>query len=178
VQKNSKLNQLFKISVSVSFPFLSSHYSSSGLTRMPGHGSRFQSISRSDRERFPPVARPLFRKPPHSPLTPLLPLVNLDRPLISIPSASTIQVFAICKIEVFSLAKWQNSETRNINFRDFWATMLLLALQTTGEAWNGYMHDFAVEWPRCTESDDYLQSDCELNLPLSCSPLQESDTLG
>lgn len=33
-------------------------------------------------------------------------------------------------------------------------------LLTGSEGWNGYMHDYTVIEPRCTESENYLDSDC------------------
>lgn len=73
-----------------------------------------------------------------------------------------------------------------ISFRDFATSLVMLAVFTNGEVgsllpastavnsaltlnvacracqgWNGYMHDYALSWPRCTKDDNlYLRSDC------------------
>lgn len=31
---------------------------------------------------------------------------------------------------------------------------------TSSEGWNAYMHDYTIEFPRCTENKNYLLSDC------------------
>jgi len=91
-------------------------------------------------------------------------------------------VFAIFYIEVFGLVRWQTQETHNANYYSFGNTLVLLVLQSTGyvffvsfpekafadsfpasnrEGWNQFMHDYAMtEFPRCTESPNYLESDC------------------
>ena len=49
--------------------------------------------------------------------------------------------FAILFVEVFSLAKWNTAETRNQNYSSMANALVMLAFMTTGEGWNGYMHD-------------------------------------
>ncbi|EPS97893.1 hypothetical protein FOMPIDRAFT_1127618 [Fomitopsis schrenkii] len=58
--------------------------------------------------------------------------------------------FAIMYIEVFSMTKWNSAETRNENYTTMSKALVMLAFMTTGEGWNQYMHDFALEYPRCT----------------------------
>lgn len=58
--------------------------------------------------------------------------------------------FAIMYMEVFSLTKWNSAETRNENYTTLAKALVMLAFMTTGEGWNQYMHDFALEYPRCT----------------------------
>ncbi|GAA6064276.1 hypothetical protein JCM10212_000978 [Sporobolomyces blumeae] len=69
-------------------------------------------------------------------------------------------VFAILYIEVFGLTRWEPQFSHNSNYYTFWNAMVLLVLQSTGEGWNEYMHSATVEFPRCTESYNYLESDC------------------
>ncbi|GAA5936334.1 DNA-binding ATPase [Sporobolomyces koalae] len=70
-------------------------------------------------------------------------------------------VFAIFYIEVFGLTRWQKLETHNANYYTFANALVLLVLQSTGEGWNEFMHDYAsTTFPRCTESPNYLESDC------------------
>ncbi|GAA6002347.1 calcium channel protein CCH1 [Rhodotorula paludigena] len=69
-------------------------------------------------------------------------------------------VYAIFYLEMFGLTRWESAGTRLANYYTFWSTMVLLALQSTGEGWNQFMHDYTVEWPYCTASSAYLFSDC------------------
>ncbi|KAJ6589250.1 Ion transport protein-domain-containing protein [Mycena capillaripes] len=68
--------------------------------------------------------------------------------------------FGILFLEVFALTKWNSGETRSQNFSTMGSTLVMLTFFTTGEAWNQYMHDFALEYPRCTNSDSAEESDC------------------
>ncbi|GAA6027992.1 hypothetical protein JCM8097_001819 [Rhodosporidiobolus ruineniae] len=69
-------------------------------------------------------------------------------------------VYAIFYIELFGLTRWRSSSTHNSNYYTFFNALVLLALQSTGEGWNAYMHEYTVEWPHCTNSQSYLFSDC------------------
>ncbi|TDL23428.1 hypothetical protein BD410DRAFT_897507 [Rickenella mellea] len=69
--------------------------------------------------------------------------------------------FGILFVEVFSLAKWQSAETRNQNYASLGSALVMLAFMSTGEGWNQYMHDYAVIYPRCTNSSAQdPDSDC------------------
>ncbi|KAI0338514.1 hypothetical protein BDW22DRAFT_1362860 [Trametopsis cervina] len=69
--------------------------------------------------------------------------------------------FSIMYVEVFSMTKWYSAENRNQNYSTLPKTLVMLAFMTTGEGWNQYMHDFAIEYPRCTDSVGPLSdSDC------------------
>ncbi|WVQ72778.1 hypothetical protein IAR50_002338 [Cryptococcus sp. DSM 104548] len=75
---------------------------------------------------------------------------------------ATIFVFyAIIYLEVFGLTKEGNSSgTRFQNYYTFGNALVMLAFMSTGEGWNAFMHDYTVEAPRCTESSNFLQTDC------------------
>ncbi|KAF8146237.1 Ion transport protein-domain-containing protein [Mycena galopus ATCC 62051] len=66
--------------------------------------------------------------------------------------------FGILFLEVFALTKWNSAETRSQNFSTMGTTLVMLTFFTTGEGWNQYMHDYAIEYPRCTNGD--TESDC------------------
>ncbi|GAA5899990.1 hypothetical protein JCM8208_005559 [Rhodotorula glutinis] len=68
--------------------------------------------------------------------------------------------YAIFYLEVFGLTRWESAETHLSNYYTFASTLVLLALQSTGEGWNEYMHDYTTEWPFCTSSPNYLFDDC------------------
>ncbi|KPV76292.1 uncharacterized protein RHOBADRAFT_52318 [Rhodotorula graminis WP1] len=68
--------------------------------------------------------------------------------------------YAIFYLEVFGLTRWESAETHLSNYYTFANTLVLLALQSTGEGWNEYMHDYTTEWPFCTSSPFYLFDDC------------------
>ncbi|KXN82493.1 Calcium-channel protein cch1 [Leucoagaricus sp. SymC.cos] len=69
--------------------------------------------------------------------------------------------FAILFVEVFSLTKWSNRENRNQNYSSLGSALVMLAFMSAGEGWNGYMHDYDLTYPRCTNSLGSLaESDC------------------
>ncbi|WVQ96668.1 hypothetical protein IAU59_003774 [Kwoniella sp. CBS 9459] len=69
--------------------------------------------------------------------------------------------YAILFLEVFGLTKQGNSAgTRFQNYYSFGNALVMLSFMSTGEGWNAYMHDYTISYPRCTESDNFLQSDC------------------
>ncbi|WWC88695.1 uncharacterized protein L201_003608 [Kwoniella dendrophila CBS 6074] len=69
--------------------------------------------------------------------------------------------FAIMYLEVFGLTKMSNNAgTRFQNYYSFGNALIMLAFMSTGEGWNGYMHDYTISSPRCTENDNFLESDC------------------
>ncbi|GJE94122.1 Ion transport protein-domain-containing protein [Phanerochaete sordida] len=69
--------------------------------------------------------------------------------------------FAILYVEVFSLTKWSTGESRNQNYSSMPKALVMLAFMTTGEGWNQYMHDYALVYPRCTNSSPTnADSDC------------------
>ncbi|THH14934.1 hypothetical protein EW146_g5467 [Bondarzewia mesenterica] len=60
--------------------------------------------------------------------------------------------FGILFVEVFSLTKWESGETQNQNYTTLGTALVMLAFMTSGEGWNQYMHDYALVYPRCTNS--------------------------
>ncbi|KAJ7058571.1 Ion transport protein-domain-containing protein [Mycena amicta] len=68
--------------------------------------------------------------------------------------------FSILFLEVFSLTKWGSGESRSQNFSTMSSTLVMLTFFTTGEAWNQYMHDYTLDYPRCTNSNNADNSDC------------------
>ncbi|EIW66778.1 hypothetical protein TREMEDRAFT_40774 [Tremella mesenterica DSM 1558] len=69
--------------------------------------------------------------------------------------------FSILYLEVFGLTKQgDNSGSRFQNYYSFGNTLIMLAFMSTGEGWNGYMHDYTITFPRCTENKDFFLTDC------------------
>ncbi|EGN97267.1 hypothetical protein SERLA73DRAFT_110442 [Serpula lacrymans var. lacrymans S7.3] len=69
--------------------------------------------------------------------------------------------FAIMYMEVFGMTKWYSAETRTQNYQTMGSALVMLAFMSTGEGWNQYMHDYAVEYPRCTRTTSLInQTDC------------------
>ncbi|KAK7696443.1 hypothetical protein QCA50_001100 [Cerrena zonata] len=69
--------------------------------------------------------------------------------------------FGILYLEVFSMTKWNTGEDRHQNYSSMSNALIMLAFMTTGEGWNQYMHDYAIVYPRCTNSIGFLEeSDC------------------
>lgn len=70
-------------------------------------------------------------------------------------------VFAIALTQTFSLTRFGENETNNVNFRTVPNALILLFRMSVGEGWNQIMEDFAaIEPPLCVESDQFFQSDC------------------
>ncbi|KAI0740154.1 Ion transport protein-domain-containing protein [Earliella scabrosa] len=67
--------------------------------------------------------------------------------------------FAILFVEVFSMTKWNTGEGRNQNFSGMANALVMLAFMSNGEAWNQFMHDYALDYPRCT-IDALGETDC------------------
>ncbi|WVO12615.1 hypothetical protein L204_100220 [Cryptococcus depauperatus] len=75
--------------------------------------------------------------------------------------ATLFVFYAILFLEVFGLTKMgNNSSTRFQNYYSFGNALVMLAFMSTGEGWNGYMHDYTIQFPRCSESGNFLNSDC------------------
>lgn len=70
--------------------------------------------------------------------------------------------FGLMFVEIFGLTKWGfiGPETYAKNFSSLPLALIFLSMMSTGEGWNGYMHDYTVEAPICTSSSNYLESDC------------------
>ncbi|KZS87691.1 hypothetical protein SISNIDRAFT_419270 [Sistotremastrum niveocremeum HHB9708] len=69
--------------------------------------------------------------------------------------------FGILYVEVFGLTRWESAETREENYSTLGRALLMLAFMSTGEGWNQYMHDYALTYPRCTNSSpSEPDSDC------------------
>lgn len=69
-------------------------------------------------------------------------------------------VWGVMLVEVFGLTKWGANETYAKSMRTLWQTLVFLFMTSTGEGWNSYMHDFALQPPMCTPSNNYLYTDC------------------
>ncbi|PWN36130.1 uncharacterized protein FA14DRAFT_160990 [Meira miltonrushii] len=69
-------------------------------------------------------------------------------------------VWGIMLVEVFGLTKWNINETYNKNFSTLLGSLVFLAMMSTGEGWNSYMHDYTLTEPYCTSSENYLNTDC------------------
>ncbi|GAW02071.1 calcium channel subunit cch1 [Lentinula edodes] len=89
--------------------------------------------------------------------------------IASLPSILTLLLlwlilfmfFAILDVEVFGLTKWQTGEDRGRNYSSISSALVMLAFMSTGEGWNQYMHDYALVYPRCSNSSNQdVDSDC------------------
>ena len=69
-------------------------------------------------------------------------------------------VYSILMLEIFGLTRWNANETYARSFPTFWQAFIFLSMMTTGENWNQYMHDYAIDPPYCMPNDNYLYSDC------------------
>ncbi|EGG06060.1 uncharacterized protein MELLADRAFT_48591 [Melampsora larici-populina 98AG31] len=70
-------------------------------------------------------------------------------------------VWGILFVENFSLTRMgPSSLTRNSNYQSLANALVMLATQSTGEAWNSFMHDYTIEAPYCVSSPNFLFNDC------------------
>ncbi|WAR58908.1 hypothetical protein PtB15_10B248 [Puccinia triticina] len=89
--------------------------------------------------------------------------------LSSLPSIANLMglwivfflVWAILFVENFSLTRaGPTSLTRYSNYQSLANALVMLAIQSTGEGWNAFMHDYTVEPPYCVSSPNFLFNDC------------------
>ncbi|EFP81922.2 uncharacterized protein PGTG_08171 [Puccinia graminis f. sp. tritici CRL 75-36-700-3] len=89
--------------------------------------------------------------------------------LSSLPSIANLMglwivfflVWAILFVENFSLTRaGPTSLTRYSNYQSLANALVMLAIQSTGEGWNAFMHDYTIEAPYCVSSPNFLFNDC------------------
>ncbi|RSL68458.1 hypothetical protein CEP53_002571 [Fusarium sp. AF-6] len=70
-------------------------------------------------------------------------------------------VFAIAMTQAFSLTRFGEDGTNNINFRTVPKALILLFRMSLGEGWNQVMEDYAnIEPPLCVDEARFFDSDC------------------
>ncbi|KAK2609041.1 calcium channel protein [Conoideocrella luteorostrata] len=70
-------------------------------------------------------------------------------------------VFAIAMTQAFSLTRFGDNETGDINFRSVPKALILLFRMSLGEGWNQIMEDYAeIRPPLCVEESRFFDSDC------------------
>lgn len=70
-------------------------------------------------------------------------------------------VFAIAMTQAFSLTRFGDNETSDINFRSVPKALILLFRMSLGEGWNQIMEDYAeIRPPLCVEERKFFDSDC------------------
>ncbi|KHN98590.1 cation channel family protein [Metarhizium album ARSEF 1941] len=70
-------------------------------------------------------------------------------------------VFAIAMTQAFSLTRFGDQETGDINFRSVPKALILLFRMSLGEGWNQIMEDYAeIRPPLCVEENKFFDSDC------------------
>ncbi|MBW0462341.1 hypothetical protein O181_002056 [Austropuccinia psidii MF-1] len=70
-------------------------------------------------------------------------------------------VWGILFVENFSLTRLgPSSLTRYSNYQSLANALVMLAIQSTGEGWNAFMHDYTVQAPYCISSPNFLFNDC------------------
>ncbi|KAI9303230.1 Ion transport protein-domain-containing protein [Cunninghamella echinulata] len=72
-----------------------------------------------------------------------------------------VTTYSIMFMQIFGLTKYgTQATTEHVNFRTYANTLVSLVRYSTGEGWNGVMHDFTIEEPHCVVAENYLDSDC------------------
>lgn len=70
-------------------------------------------------------------------------------------------VWGILFVENFSLTKaGPTSLTRYSNYQSLANALVMLSIQSTGEGWNAFMHDYTIDSPYCVSSPNFLFNDC------------------
>ncbi|OAA39161.1 cation channel family protein [Metarhizium rileyi] len=70
-------------------------------------------------------------------------------------------VFAIAMTQAFSLTRFGDQETGDINFRSVPKALILLFRMSLGEGWNQIMENYAgIQPPLCVEESRFFDSDC------------------
>ncbi|KAG5914788.1 hypothetical protein E4U61_005325 [Claviceps capensis] len=70
-------------------------------------------------------------------------------------------VFAIAMTQAFSLTRFGDNETADINFRSVPKALILLFRMSLGEGWNQIMEDYAaIRPPLCVGESKFFDSDC------------------
>ncbi|KAI5462943.1 Ion transport protein-domain-containing protein [Mariannaea sp. PMI_226] len=70
-------------------------------------------------------------------------------------------VFAIAMTQAFSLTRFGQGETNDLNFRTVPKALILLFKMSLGEGWNQIMEDYAtIEPPLCVDKARFFDSDC------------------
>ena len=66
-------------------------------------------------------------------------------------------VYTVMGVQLFATVQYNGDLNVHANFRSFGTAMLTLFRFTTGENWNGFMHDASVEQPGCEETPIYVR---------------------
>lgn len=70
-------------------------------------------------------------------------------------------VFAIAMTQAFSLTRFGENESGNVNFRNVPKALILLFRMSIGEGWNTLMEDYAqIQPPFCVIGQTFLDTDC------------------
>lgn len=70
-------------------------------------------------------------------------------------------VFAIAMTQAFSLTRFGENESGNVNFRNVPKALILLFRMSIGEGWNSLMEDFAqIQPPFCVIGSTFFDTDC------------------
>ncbi|KAF2145335.1 uncharacterized protein K452DRAFT_294991 [Aplosporella prunicola CBS 121167] len=70
-------------------------------------------------------------------------------------------VYAIALTQTFSLTRFGENETNNVNFRTVPKALLFLFKMSSGEGWNENMEDFAnIVPPFCVVGEEFYDGDC------------------
>merc|ERR1711981_252172 len=80
--------------------------------------------------------------------------------VLSIPSMANVAsvtllaffVYAIMGMNLFAKVKLGDNLTEHANFKSIWGSLLILFRMSTGESYNGIMHDCRIEEPKCNRS--------------------------
>jgi len=79
--------------------------------------------------------------------------------MLSIPAIGNVAsvtlllffVYAVMGMNLFAKVKLGDNLTPHANFRSFWGSLMLLFRMSTGESYNGVMHDCSIEPPFCSK---------------------------
>merc|ERR1712227_278578 len=74
-------------------------------------------------------------------------------------------------VQLFAKIQFEDAFNEHANFQSFWVAMLTLLRFSTGENWNGFMHNVAAHKPNCVKDPQYDEDMCGFNNKPGCKEL-------
>lgn len=86
-------------------------------------------------------------------------------------------IYSVLAVQLFALVEYNGDYSEHGNFRTFWGAMLTLFRFSTGENWNGFMHDMTIPMDGCVAVPEYDDQMCGFNDEPGCIPLNGCGTV-
>ena len=80
-------------------------------------------------------------------------------------------IYAVLGMQLFAKVQFGDNLSEHANFRTFWQAMMTMIRCSTGEFWNGIMHDLTIDAPMCEANPQFSNTTCGFNTFDGCTPL-------